>query len=209
MAKAAPISQEFNSVELSDTHTDRRAAERYVTVLKVGKAIIDGHDQLCLVRNMSQKGMKVMLPHGVRNDQRVDIELRSDRVIHGTVRWTDENVAGVEFDEPLSIDEILQHRHVRSVLRKAPRAPRFDRHEFVNVEFSDSKIDARMVNISLHGICIDLDHVLRVGELAVIRIKDLPARTAHVQWVGNHMAGLHFELPLSFAELANWLDEHD
>ncbi|MEO8722588.1 MAG: PilZ domain-containing protein [Sphingobium sp.] len=203
-----PHALDYDATGNAADASDRREGERYVTVLKVGKAVVDGHDQLCLVRNMSRKGMKVILPHGVVPNQRVDIELRSDRVIRGTVRWTGDNMAGIEFDEPVEVEEILQHRQVRSVLRQHPRAPRFDRQEKVSVEHDGKYIEARMVNISLHGICVEIGYALRMGELAVIRIDGLPARSAHVQWSGKTMIGLHFELPLSFAELSRWLDEH-
>lgn len=208
-----PTEVEFDAYihghENAATAHDRREAERYVTVLKVGKAVVDGHDQLCLVRNMSRKGMKVMLPHGVKPDQRVAIELRSDQVINGTVRWAGENVAGVEFDEMVPVEVILQHKHTRSVLRQHPRSPRFDRHEKVRVECADGKFDARMINISLHGICIEINRVFRNDERIVVSVEGLPARSANVRWIGHNMTGLHFERPLSYAELSRWLEDHE
>jgi hypothetical protein len=110
------------------TEEDRRhGSERYVTVLKVGRAVVDGQDQLCLVRNMSREGAKLDIYHEVQKDQKITIELRSDRVVTGTVRWVGDHAAGIEFDDPVDVSDMLQARPQRSVLRKLPRSPAFSR----------------------------------------------------------------------------------
>jgi len=188
--------------------TERRGSERYVTVLKVGRAVVDGHDQLCLVRNMSSDGAKLDLYHGVTKDQKITIELRSDKVVTGTVRWVGNHAAGIEFDDPVDVTDLLQGRPNRSVLRKLPRAPRFLAKAGVHMEHDHGAISGTLVNISMHGLCVETHDHAKPDDVLVVRIAGLPARSATIRWIRNGMMGLHFDMPMSFSELARWLESH-
>lgn len=188
--------------------TERRTSERYVTVLKVGRAVVDGQDQLCVVRNMSRDGAKLDLRGGVQRDQKIMIELRSDKVVTGTVRWTGDHVAGIEFDEPVDVQDMLQNRPTRSVLRKLPRAPRFLASGRVQLELDGGAVRGRVVNISLHGLCMETTDSARLDDQVVARVDGLPARRGTVRWIANGMIGLHFDMPMGFSELARWLETH-
>ncbi len=187
---------------------ERRGSERYVTVLKVGRAVVDGHDQLCLVRNMSRDGAKLDLYHEVHENQKITIELRSDKVVTGTVRWVGDHAAGIEFDEPVDVGDMLQGRPTRSVLRKLPRAPRFPASALVEVQHDNGTITGDMVNISLHGLCLRTEEKARVEDRVVARVEGLPARSSTVRWIRDGMIGLHFEMPMAFSDLARWLETH-
>ncbi len=198
--EATPVTDESVS--------DRRTSQRYVTVLKVGRAVVEGQDQLCLVRNMSRDGAKLDIRGEVRTNQKILIELRSDKVVTGTVRWTGDHVAGIEFDEPVDVQDMLQNRSTRSVLRKLPRAPRFLASGRVHMELDNGLLGGSIVNISLHGMCFETSDIARIDEQGIIRIEGLPARRASIRWVRNGMIGLHFERPMGFSELAGWLEHN-
>jgi len=187
---------------------ERRNSERYVTVLKVGRASVGGHDQLCLVRNMSRDGAKLDLYHEVRENQKITIELRSDKVVTGTVRWVGDHAAGIQFDEPVDVSDMLQGRPTRSVLRKLPRAPRFPAKARVHLDHDDGVVTGQIVNVSLHGLCIGTTGKIRVDDQVVTRIDGLPPRRASVRWIREGMIGLHFAMPMAFSDLARWLETH-
>lgn len=187
---------------------ERRESERYVTVLKVGRAVIDGHDQLCLVRNMSRDGAKLDLYHGVSENQKITIELRSDKVVTGTVRWVGDHAAGIQFDEPVDVGDMLQGRPNRSVLRKLPRSPRFLAKARVHMEHDHGILTGDLVNISLNGLCVKTLDYARADDHVVARIEGLPARSAGIRWVRDGMMGLHFDMPMTFSDLARWLETH-
>lgn len=194
-----------------DSHpTDdrRRGSQRYVTVLKVGRAVVDGQDQLCLVRNMSREGAKLDIYHEVTKDQRITVELRSDKVVSGTVRWVGEHAAGIEFDEPVEVSDLLQHKSGRGVLRKLPRAPRFLAEATVTLDHDNGKIEGRLINISLHGLCMEASQRIRADEHVIARIDGLPGRSGGVRWTNGNLIGLHFDMPMGFSELARWLEAH-
>lgn len=191
---------------------DRRHSERYVTVLKVGRAVVDGHDQLCLVRNMSRDGARIDLCSEVHKDQKIMIELRSDKVVTGTVRWVGDQAAGIQFDDPVEVSDLLQGRSGRSVLRKLPRAPRFLADARVHLEHekgvAKGTITGSLVNISLHGLCMESHDIARADEHVLARVEGLPPRKARIRWTGRGMIGLHFDMPMSFSDLARWLESH-
>ncbi len=201
-----PARAEKESFEAVDDR--RKGSERYVTVLKVGRAVVDGHDQLCLVRNMSREGAKLDIYHEVERNQRITIELRSDKVVTGTVRWVGDHAAGIEFDEPVEVSDLLQSRPNRSVLRKLPRAPRFIADAKVQLEIDNRVITGKLVNISLHGLCIETPEHSKIDERVLAKVAGLPPRSAHVRWTGRDMIGLHFDMPMGFSELAKWLEAH-
>lgn len=186
----------------------RRGSQRYVTVLKVGKAVVDGHDQLCLVRNMSREGAKLDIFHDVTKDQKITIELRSDKIVTGTVRWVGDHAAGIEFDEPVEVAAMLQGRPNRSVLRRLPRAPRFLANAKIEIKHDNGKAPGQLVNISLHGLCAEIEGRIRNDEKVIVSIEGLPSRSATVRWIHETMAGIHFDMPMGFSELARWLEDH-
>lgn len=187
----------------------RHGSERYVTVLKVGRAVVDGHDQLCLVRNMSREGAKLDIYHDVERGQKITIELRSDKVVTGTVRWVGDHAAGIEFDDPVDVTDMLQGRPQRSVLRKLPRSPRFLAQAHVHLQpEKGANLTGELVNISLHGLCMETVDDAKVDDHVVARVEGLPARSSTVRWVRDGMIGLHFDMPMGFSELAHWLESH-
>lgn len=188
---------------------DRRVGKRYTTVLKIGRAIFGKKDQLCLVRNFSQGGLKIDLPHEPHPDDRVTIELRSDRVLHGTVRWAHDHASGIQLDDPLRSEDILDNKAPSPLLRRRPRAPRFHRNELARIDYQGAQFNGAVADISLQGVCIESRPVGRRGEHVVLHIGGLPPRSAIVRWVGGGRMGFSFERPWSFAELADWLDAHE
>ena len=199
----ASEAEEFHAVE-----ERRKGSERYVTVLKVGRAVVDGQDSACMVRNMSREGAKLDIYHGVSENQRITIELRSDKVVTGTVRWVGEHAAGIEFDEPVEVTDMLQNRSNRSVLRKLPRAPRFLAEADVTLDHDHSPVSGSLVNISLHGLCLKATGRTKTDEKVIARVTGLPARSATVRWIREGMVGIHFDMPMGFSELARWLEAH-
>ncbi len=206
------INKEGSTETSADSQADqdrRHGSQRHVTVLKVGRAVVDGQDQLCLVRNMSREGAKLDIYHEVERGQKITIELRSDKVVTGTVRWVGDHAAGIEFDEPVDVSDMLQGRPQRSVLRKLPRSPRFLASAHVHLQPEKGpNLTGELVNISLHGLCMETVDEAKTDDHVVARVEGLPARSATVRWVRDGMIGLHFEMPLGFSELARWLEDH-
>jgi len=189
--------------------TDRRTGARYVTVMKVGRAIIGERDQLCLIRNFSAGGLKIDVPQELKPDTPITIELRSDRIMHGTVRWARERDAGIQIDGEVPAEHLLDNKPPSTLLRIRPRPPRFQRWAAVQIMHEGEEIHSTLIDISLQGACIETAPIGRKDERVVLTIAGLPPRSAFVRWADHGRMGFHFERPWPFVDLASWLEAHD
>lgn len=189
--------------------TDRRKRINQVTVMKVGRAIIGERDQLCLIRNFSDGGLKLDAPSQLKADTPITIELRSDRVMHGTVRWASGHDAGVQIDGKVPAEHLLDNKPPSALLRVRPRRPRFQRWAPVQIMQEDMENHGTLIDISLHGASIEMAAIGRKDDRVVLSIDGLPPRSAFIRWAEHGRMSFHFERPWSYQELANWLEERD
>lgn len=187
---------------------DRRADPRHVTVLKVGRAIVHDHDALCLVRNMSDSGMQIQLREEVKPEEAISVELRSDRMVSGTVKWTRDSKSGIEFDRPVNTEEMLDQSPAPVGLTQyRPRAPRFGRVYDIKVGCTQGLLHAKLANISLNGGCIMTPHPFEMNQQISVYIPGLSPRQGTVRWISDGRMGVLFAEPWPFAELAAWLKQ--
>lgn len=188
---------------------ERRSGERFVTVMKVGRAIVGDRDRLCIIRNFSSRGLKIDLPGiDAQTSGRVTIELRTDRVMHGVVRWSRDHASGIELDEPIHADAVLDNRLSSPLLRNKPRPPRFLRSAPARIRIEGVYHDTTISDVSVQGACVEGPPFARVGSHVVVHIDGLPARSARVIWAGPQRSGVHFERVMPIADLAMWLETH-
>jgi hypothetical protein len=199
-ALARPFPQE-------DEYDDRRVGPRHISVLRVGRAVWNGRDQLCVVRNLSVGGLMFECLHPPVIDQRVTIELRSDKQMTGIVRWTRDVAAGVEFDQTVNVGQMLREER-SSLLRVRPRAPRFVRRGTVRLIGRESDtVFGDIIDISIGGLSCRTDQPLRRGEPIVASIDGIGATNAELRWTRGDVAGIRFDKPLSWRAFQLWLDE--
>src|SRR5688572_2342545 len=107
------------------TPPERRDQERYVTILRVGVLVIDGRRELCLIRNISAGGLMAHVYSPVEPGQRVTVELKTNQQIDGRINWVRSADAGIAFDLPVDITQLLSNP---PVLKNGwrPRAPRVE-----------------------------------------------------------------------------------
>ena len=189
--------------------TDRRTRVNQMTVMKVGRAIIGERDQLCLIRNFSDGGLRLDAPGQLEANTPITIELRSDRVMHGTVRWAHNRDAGVQIDGEIPTEHLLDNKPPSALLRVRPRRPRFQRWAAVQIMLENGESRGTLIDISLQGACIEMAPLGRKDDRVVLSIDGLPPRSAFIRWAEHGRMGFHFERPWPFAELANWLEERD
>ena len=82
---------------------DRRADERYVSLLRVGALTVDGRRELCLIRNISAGGMMIRPYSPIPVGAQLSVELKQGDSVSGIAQWTDSGMVGVVFDEPLAV----------------------------------------------------------------------------------------------------------
>jgi hypothetical protein len=192
----------LNSVEESD----RRTGARHISILRVGRVVWDDRDQLCVIRNISPGGLMFEAPHAPQVGQHLSIELRSDKRMTGLVRWVTEGHAGIAFDQPIDVEQVLREDR-SSLLRVRPRAPRFVRRGSVRLLGEGEPVLAAISDISIGGVRCRPDLPVRRGEPIVAVIEGVGATNAEVRWQKGDVVGVRFEKPLPWRAFQLWLDQ--
>ena len=195
-----------NSYPLESDLTDRRDGPRHISVLRVGRVLWDGQDQLCVVRNLSAGGLMLECLHIPAIGQRIAVELRSDKEMTGIVRWTRDNSIGVEFDQRVNVEAMLKEER-SSLLRVRPRAPRFVRRAPVKLICRGDTIMGETVDISVGGLSCRTDLPLKRGEPIVVSLEGVGATNAELRWEKGDVVGIRFEKPLPWRPFQLWLDQ--
>jgi hypothetical protein len=191
----------------ADLAADR--APRTVTTLLVGKLLCRGTvEHLCRVRNISMSGMMLETHHALGYGSWAAVELRSGDRLQGSVVWTSEGRAGVEFAQPIDVDYILAQAKAgpEGFCGPAPRAPRFDVSCDARISCFGRYIDVTLENISQSGARITLPRPPKADTEVILSVPGLPSRRCTTRWASDDKAGLVFIEPIAYNDLAPWLE---
>jgi hypothetical protein len=181
--------------------SERRNDERHLTLFRVGTLIIDDRRELCLVKNISAGGTLVRAYCNLQPDLRIRIELKEQQPVAGTVNWVRGNDAGITFDSPVDVVELLTSN------ADGPR-PRMPRVEVSCVGFvREGAIlhRATLHNISQGGISVEIANALQVGADVTVSLPGLPPQGAVVRWNEGRRYGINFNTVLPLVGLVQWL----
>jgi hypothetical protein len=185
--------------------TDRRADDRVLALLPVGKLIADDWQDFCKIRSISAGGL--MADTTSRHDAGVPVivELNSSQQIPGSIVWTRDATLGIKFDQNVDLREILANRRPRIGFR--PRPARLDINCSATVRIGGLYYKVEVRDISLGGIKIYLEDRECVGKEVVVTVESLRPVKGTIRWHDNNMAGVVFDRALSFEELSEWLSK--
>ena len=182
---------------------ERRTDERLSAMLRVGKLTDSaGTEQLIKVKNMSAGGVMAIVTRAPEVGEHVSIELSSQR-IPSTVVWTREDLIGLKFDGNVDLGELLAGRKPRHGFR--PRPPRLDIPCKASVRVGKTYYTVDVHDISLGGIKVEPIEEYCVGKNVVVVVESLRPVKGEVRWYSDRRAGIVFERPLEFEELAEWV----
>ena len=131
---------------------DRRADERYVSLLRVGALTVDGRRELCLIRNISAGGMMIRPYSPIPVGAQLSVELKQGDSVSGIAQWSDSGMVGVVFDEPIDVVALL----TGSDGKPQPRMPRIELNCSALIRHDGDVFRVEVVNISQGGICVCL-----------------------------------------------------
>ncbi len=182
---------------------ERRIDDRLIAMLRVAKLTdATGSDQLIRVRNVSAGGLMAEAGHPVRVGEAVSIELSSQKVA-STVVWTREGTAGFKFEQNIDLGELLAGRKPRHGFR--PRPPRLEVNCKANVKLESSYYTVDVHDISLGGMKVEPIEEYCLGKKVVVVVESLRPVRGEVRWFADRKAGIVFDQPLKFEELAEWI----
>src|SRR6476469_2434469 len=182
---------------------ERRADERVSAMLRVGK-LIDGagSEQLIKVKNLSAGGVMAIVSRAPEVGERVSIELSSQK-IPATVVWIRDGMAGIKFDQDIDLGELLAGRKPRHGFR--PRPPRLEIPCNASVRVGKTYYTVDVHDISVGGIKVQPIEEYCVGKKVIVVVESLRPIKGEVRWYSDRKAGIVFDRPLEFDELAEWV----
>jgi hypothetical protein len=183
---------------------ERRRSERHLKILRVGTLIAGGRRELCLIRNISAGGLMAHVYSPLEPGEPVSVELKTAQPVAGQVIWVRESNAGIRFDAPIEIADLLANPAVLDNGWR-PRTPRveIDRMATLRAGFRTHWVQAR--DISQSGIKVEADEPPEPGAAIVIDLEGLGALPGVVRWTRGTACGIAFNQLIPFGELIAWL----
>ena len=182
---------------------ERRNDDRLMPMLRVAKLIQDGgREQLIRLRNVSAGGLMAEVGHPIEVGTAVAIELSSQQ-IPATVVWTREGTAGFKFDQNIDLGEMLAGRKPRHGFR--PRPPRLEVECKATLKLGKTYYTVDVHDISLGGVKVEPIEEYCLGKEVVVVVESLRPIRGEVRWFSDRRAGVVFDKPLKFEELAEWV----
>ena len=182
---------------------DRRGNDRYLSLLRVGAIAIDDKRELCLIRNISAGGMMIRAYSPIPVGTRLSVELKQGDPVQGTVKWVDDGVTGVAFDEPIDVVQLLAPPGDGP----RPRLPRIEVDCASWVREDGNVARARLTNVSQGGVCLQSDTALTIGADVVVTLPGLTPAAGVVRWSDGDAYGIAFNRVFALSELVAWLKE--
>jgi hypothetical protein len=180
---------------------ERRGGERYLSLLRVGALHVGGRRELCLVRNVSSGGMLIRPYSAIDVGDTVSIELKHGETVSGVIRWNEEGLVGVAFDEPIDVVALLTSPEDGP----QPRMPRIELSCTAWVREDADIYRARTLNISQGGMSVEGDPRLRVDVNVIISLAGLGPIPGLVKWKDGDRYGIGFNRVLAVSELMGFL----
>jgi hypothetical protein len=182
---------------------ERREEERVPAMLRVGKLIdAAGDQQLIRIKNMSAGGVMAIVTRLPTVGDAVQVELSSQK-IPATVAWTREDVIGVKFDQNVDLGELLAGRKPRLGFRARP--PRLEIACKASVRVGKLYYSVDVHDISLGGMKVEPIEEYCIGKKVIVVVESLRPIKGEVRWYSERRAGIVFDRPLDFDELAEWV----
>jgi hypothetical protein len=181
---------------------ERRNDERILPVLRVAKLVAPDGEQLIRVRNLSAGGLMAEAGQPCNVGDQVALEF-STQHIPATIVWTRKGTVGIRFDQNVDLGELLAGRKPRHGFRARP--PRLDVTCKASLRVGKVYYTVDVHDISLGGMKVEPIEEYCLGKAVVVVVESLRPIKGTVRWFAERKAGVVFDEPLAFEELAEWI----
>ncbi len=188
---------------VADTNADRRDGERHMTLYRVGSILVEGRRELCLIKNISAGGMMIRLYCSIAEGAAVTIELKSGQPISGQIGWIRDHHAGITFDQPIDVIDILSS----TIEGPRPRLPRIETNCHATLREGANMLRVIACDISQGGVKVECSGQLPQGADVIATLPGLPPQPGIVCWTAGGFAGIAFNRLLPLGELVAWLQD--
>jgi hypothetical protein len=182
--------------------SERRSDGRLLSTLRVAKLRAPLGEQLIRVRNVSAGGLMAECGQHCRVGDKAEVEF-SNQKIPSSIVWTREGMVGIKFDHNIDLGELLAGRKPRHGYR--PRPPRLDVQCKASVRVGKLYYTVDVHDVSLGGMKVEPIEEYCLGKEVVVVVESLRPIKGDVRWFSERRAGIVFDQPLTFEELAEWI----
>ena len=179
-----------------------RLDDRVLPMLRLAKMITPRGEQLLRVRNVSAGGLMAETVAVTEVGDAVAIEMSAQK-IPASVVWIRDGMVGLKFDNNVDLGELLAGRKPRHGFR--PRPPRLEVGCKASLKIDKLYYTVDVHDISLGGIKVEPVDEYCLGKDVVVVIESLKPVRGEVRWYSDRRAGILFDTPLTFEELAEWV----
>ena len=183
---------------------ERRQGERHLKILRVGTLVLNGRRELCLIRNISAGGLMAHVYSMVMPGQNVSVELKTNQQIAGRVIWTRGGNAGIQFDAPVDVAELLANPPLLDNGWR-PRMPRVEIDRMATLRAGAQTQRVRARDISQSGVKVETEHPPAADTEVVLALDGLRPLQGIVRWSSDSSCGIGFNQLIPFGELIAWL----
>jgi len=194
----------FSFPEEAPQRPDRRRQPRHITILRVGSVIVGGRRELCLIRNISAGGLMAHVYSRMQEGQALEVELKSNQRLSGTVSWVEGANIGISFETLVDVEELLAAQSSDENGWR-PRLPRVEVDRLGTVRAGSHVYPFSTRDISQGGLKIEVDHPLNSGTEVVVTLDKFRPVPGVVRWAGDGLCGISFNQVIPFHELMTWL----
>lgn len=186
------------------TSADMRGAPRFALMLRSAKLIAEGTEYLCIIRDVSETGLKLRLFHAAPTAQVMMIETGSGQRFPMQKVWEANGEAGFRFLQPVDVDAFVKEAG------PYPKRPlRLRVHHPATVRMANQSYDATILDISRQGARISITHKLAIGQKFWLEATELPLFEATVCWRRAPEYGVVFGQLMGLEELAQRAERMD
>lgn len=174
-----------------------RAAPRFSLLIRSAKLVCEDGEFLCVVRDVSETGVRLRLFHPLPAAARLALELGNGEVYFIEKVWESADHAGMRFSAPIDVAEFIAEpeSHARKAVRLNLSArARLDAGPLVEL--------VTLTSLSQHGTGFTAQSHLAVGERIKLTCPGLPPLIGTVAWRASPGYGMVFQSYFGLAELA-------
>lgn len=176
---------------------DRRAASRFTILIRAAKLVDGERDYLCVIRDVSARGVKLRLYNEIPSGKRLTLELANGEQFAVEQVWARDGFAGFRFPDPVELERLIEVHRGPYPTRRLRLRTRIEGQLFAGGEAQP----VRVVNVSQQGAAVVCDHFLALDQLVRLECSGLPTIYAKVRWRKQPDYGLIFEQTLAFDDL--------
>ncbi|PNU04099.1 PilZ domain-containing protein [Novosphingobium guangzhouense] len=179
------------------SYEEQRASPRFALLLRASKLIGVHGEYLCIVRDVSETGVKLRLFHALATERRLALESAAGDRITVEKMWETDGEAGFRFEDPIDVQRFIAEA---GPYPKRPIRICVD-HE-AHVTIAGETAFAKVRDLSRQGAGIETDHYLAIGQHLRIASSMMPEFEATVCWRQHPSYGIVFRQLMSLEELA-------